>query len=92
MSILLEPYTPDTHMQNGGAEHFGWLIMEKAQIMRLSTNLLHKLQKKMIAATMYLYNQTLYTSNNWKSPYKLFYTYVFNKEEVTGPKKPNFTI
>lgn len=43
MSILLEPYTPDTHMQNGGAEHFDWLIMEKAQIMRLSTNLLYKL-------------------------------------------------
>lgn len=37
---------------------------------------------------MYLYNQTFYTSNNWKSLYKLFHTYVFDKKEIFRPKKP----
>ena len=43
VGISFEPCAPDTHAQNGGAERFGRLIMEKAQAMRLSTNLPHKL-------------------------------------------------
>ena len=36
---------------------------------------------------MYLYNQTPHVLNNWKSVYELFNTYVFNEEEVAGPRK-----
>ena len=48
--------------------------------------------EKIIAAATYLYNQTPRASSNWKSLYELFHTYVFDKEEVSGPKKPNSTI
>ena len=85
MDILFEPYAPNTMVQNSGAEHFGRLIMERARAIRLSTKLPHKLWR---ATATYLYNQNPRTSNNWKSPYELFHTYVFDKEEVAGPKKP----
>ncbi len=41
--ISLESYAPDTHAQNGDAERFGRLIMEKARAIRLSANLPYKL-------------------------------------------------
>ena len=88
MGISFEPCAPDTHAQNGSAERFGRLIMEKARAMRLSTNLPHKLWREIIAAATYLYNRTPRASNNWKSPYELFHTYVFDKEEVSGLRKP----
>ena len=37
--ISFEPFAPDTHAQNGDAEHFGRLIMEKLRAMHLSANL-----------------------------------------------------
>ena len=43
VGISFEPCASDTHAQNDGAEHFGCLIMKKAQSMRLSTNLPYKL-------------------------------------------------
>ena len=43
VGISLELCAPDTHAQNGGAERFGRLIVEKARAMRLSSNLPHKL-------------------------------------------------
>ncbi len=39
--IFFEPCPPDTHAQNGGAERFRRLIMEKAWEMCLPANLLH---------------------------------------------------
>ena len=90
VGITLELCAPDTHAQNGGAERFGRLIMEKARAMRLSANLPHKLWKKIVEAATYLYNRTLRASNDWKSPYEAFHTYVFDKEEVSGPRKPLF--
>ena len=62
--------------------------MEKARAMRLSANLPHKMWREIVTAAIYLYNQTPRLSNEWKSPYKAFYTYVFKKEEVFGPRKP----
>ena len=56
--------------------------------MRISTNLTYKLWREIIAAATYLYNQTPCASNDWKSSYKSFQTYVFDKEEVSGPRKP----
>ena len=88
MGISFEPCAPDTHAQNGGTECFGCLIMEKTQVMRLSINLPHKLWRKIIAAATYLYNWTLCALNNWKSLFELFHLYVFDKEEISGPKKP----
>ena len=87
MGILFEPCAPDIYAQNGGTERFCWLIIEKAHAMRLSTNLLYTLWKEIIAAATYLYNWTPRASNNWKFSYKLFHTYVFDKEEVTRLRK-----
>ena len=56
--------------------------------MRLSSNLPHKLWRKIIGIVNYLYNQTLCYSNDWKSPYEAFHTYVFEQEEVSEPRKP----
>ncbi len=88
VGISFELCTPDTHVQNRGAERFGRLIMEKAYAIRLFKNLPHKLWREIVAAATYLYNRTLRASNNWRSPYKVFHTYVFEKEEVSGPQKP----
>ena len=86
--IFFEPYAPDTNAQNGGAKRFGQLIMEKTRVIRLSVNLPHKLWREIVATTTHLYNQIPQASNNWKSPYEAFYSYVFNKIEVFGPQKP----
>lgn len=88
VGITFEACAPDTHAQNGGAERFGRLIMEKARAMRLSANLPHKLWREIVAAATYLYNRTPRASINWKSPYEAFHTYVYDKEEVSGPRKP----
>ena len=56
MEISFEPSILDTHAQNGGAERFGRLLMEKTHAMRLSANLPHKFWRKIVAATIYLYN------------------------------------
>ena len=86
--ITFEPSAPDTHAQNGRAERFGRLIMEKARAMRLSANLPHKLWREIISSATYLYNRTPRVSLDWKSPYEAFHTYVYDKEEVSGPRKP----
>ena len=86
--ISLELCAPDTHAQNGGAERFGRLIMEKARAMRLSANLSHKLWREIMGTAGYLYNQTSKQSNDWKSPYEAFYSFVFEQEGVSGPRKP----
>ena len=43
MGISFKSYAPDIYTQNGGIERFGRQIMEKAQVIRLSTSLSHKL-------------------------------------------------
>ena len=58
--------------------------------MRLSANLPHKLWRKIASTATYLYNQTPRASNDWKIPYKGFHSYVFDKEEVSSPRKPLF--
>lgn len=80
VSISFEPCAPDTHAQNGGTGRFGRLIMEKARAVRLYANLPHRLWREIIAAATYLYNRTPWASNDWKSPYEAFHTYVFNKK------------
>ena len=64
VGITLELCAPDTHAQNGGAERFGRLIVEKARAMRLSSNLPHKLWREIIGTANYLYNQTPRYSND----------------------------
>ena len=86
--ISFEPCAPDTHSQNGGAERFGRSIMEMARAMRLSANLPHRLWREIVSTATYLYNRTPRASNNWKSPYEAFHSYVFDKEKVSGPRKP----
>lgn len=39
---------------------------------------------------IYLYNQIARASNNWKSLYKIFYNYVFNKKKIFGLQKQLF--
>ena len=88
VGISLELCAPDTHAQNGGAERFGRLIIEKARAMRLSGNLPHKLWREIVGTAGYLYNRTPRQSNDWKSPYEAFHTFVFEQEAISGPRKP----
>lgn len=83
--IIFQPSTPDTHAQNGRAERFEKLIIEKARAMRLSANLPYKLWREIISSATYLYNRTPRVSLDWKSPYEAFHIYVYDKEEVSGP-------
>ena len=62
--------------------------MEKAQAMRLSANLPHKLWREIVSTAIYLYIQTPQALNDWKSPYEAFHSYVFGKEKVSGAQKP----
>ena len=57
--------------------------------MRLLANLPHKLWREIVSMATYLYNQILQASNDWKSSYEAFHSYVFGKEEVSGPQKPH---
>ncbi len=57
--------------------------------MRLSANLPQKLWREIVSTATYLYNRTSRASNDWKSPYKAFHSYVFDKEEVFGSRKPH---
>lgn len=88
VGITFEPCAPDTHAQNGVAERFGRLIMEKARAMRLSAGLPHRLWREIVGAAAYLYNRTPREALDWKSPYEVFHTYIWDKEGVTGPRKP----
>ena len=88
VEISLELFAPDTHAQNGKTERFGRLIVEKAWAMQLSANLSHKLWQKIIGTVTYLYNWTPRHSNDWKSSYEVFHTYIFEQEGVSGPQKP----
>ena len=56
--------------------------------MRLSAKLPHKLWREIIGTASYLYNRTLRASNDWKSPYEAFHTFVFDQKSVSGPRKP----
>lgn len=56
--------------------------------MRLSANLPHKLWREIVITAIYLYNKMPQASNGWSSSYKTFYIYVFDKEEVSNPRKP----
>lgn len=64
VGILFEPYALDIYIQNDGVKRFSCLIIEKVWIIRLFTNLLYKLWEEIIAAAIYLYNQTFCASNN----------------------------
>ena len=64
VGILFEPPAPNTHTQNGVAERFGRLIMEKICTMTLSANLPHTLWREIVAAATYFYNRTPRASNN----------------------------
>ena len=80
----------DIHAQNGRPERFSRLIIEKTCAMKLSANLPHRFWREIIFTVIYLYNHILQAFNNWKLPYQAFYTYVFDKKKVSGPKKPFF--
>ncbi len=41
-----------------------------------------------MSTATYLYNRTPRASNDWKSSYEAFHSYVFDKEEVSGTRKP----
>ena len=87
-NISFEPFGLDTNVQNGVAERFRQLIIEKAREMRLSANIEHKFWRKIVSLATYLYNWTPQASIDWKSPYEAFHCYVFDNEEVSVPQKP----
>jgi hypothetical protein len=88
--IIIEPSAPDTQAQNGGAERSGGVNKEKARAMRLDANLSWELWPEVTRAAVYLYNRTPNYSNNWKTPYEIFFTRVaFSNGIVTSLRKPN---
>jgi hypothetical protein len=90
--ITLEPSAPDTQAQNGGAERSGGVIKDKARAMRLDAHLPWQHWPEITRAATYLYNRTPRRSNNWKSPYELFFTTaLLYKGVVTEPRKPNLS-
>ncbi len=86
--IPFELCAPDTHAQNSDAERFKRLIIQKGGEMRLSAYLPHKLWRAIMFTAKYLYNQTSRASNDEISLYKAFDSYLFDKEEASGPQKP----
>ena len=86
-SISFKLCALDTHSQNGGTKRFGWSIIEKVCAMHLLANLLHRFWRKIVSTATYLYNHILRALNNWKSPYKAFYSYVFDQKKVSSPQK-----
>jgi len=90
--IIVEPSAPDTQAQNGGAERSGGVNKEKARAMRLDANLSWELWPEITRAAVYLYNRTPNYSNNWKTPYEIFFTRIaFSNGIVTSLRKPNLS-
>ena len=88
--IVVEPSAPYTQAQNGGAERSGGVNKEKARAMRLDANLSWELWPEVTRAAVYLYNRTPNYTNNWKTPYEIFFTRVaFSNGIVTSLRKPN---
>jgi hypothetical protein len=88
--ITVEPSAPDTQAQNGSAERSGGVNKEKSRAMRLDANLPWELWPEITRAGVYLYNRTPNYTNNWKTPYEIFFTHVaFNNGVVTSLRKPN---
>ena len=56
--------------------------------MRLDANLLQELQLEVTQAAVYLYNRTLNYVNQWKTPYKVFFTYASQTSRIVTLKKP----
>lgn len=89
-SIILEPSSPDTQAQNGGAERSGGVIKDKARTMRLDANLPFELWPEIVRSAVYLHNRTPKYSHGWKSPYEVFFTTAsLYNGVITPPRKPN---
>ncbi|KJZ71835.1 hypothetical protein HIM_06271 [Hirsutella minnesotensis 3608] len=56
--ISAEPSAPNTQAQNGGAERFGGIVIEKARKMRIAAKLPHDLWKETVEAACYVWNRT----------------------------------
>lgn len=90
--ITLEPSTPYTQEQNGGAERLGGVIKEKARAMRAGAKLPHFLWSEITRSAVYLYNRTPNYTNNWKSPYETFHTRLAYRDGVViDHRKPDQT-
>ncbi|RYP30088.1 hypothetical protein DL768_011201 [Monosporascus sp. mg162] len=86
--ILVEPSAPYTHAQNGGAERSGGVVMEKARAIRIGSKLPHNLWKKPVSCAAYLHNRTPTAALKWKTPYKVVYTHMAEKDGISGPRTP----
>lgn len=87
--VRLEPSSPYTPAQNGGAEISGHLIKVKARAMRTSARLPEYLWVEVYRAATYLYNRTPKYMHNWRTPYDKFHTYVAQRDGiVVESRKP----
>jgi hypothetical protein len=60
--------------------------------MRLDANLSWELWLEVTRAAVYLYNRTPNYSNNWKTPYEIFFTYTaFSNGRINLLRKPNLS-
>jgi hypothetical protein len=74
--VRIEPSTPNTPAQNGGAERSGGVIASKARAMRAGVRLPEELWPEIVRAAVYLNNRTPKYAYKWKTPYDRFHTYV----------------
>jgi hypothetical protein len=60
--------------------------------MRLDANLSWELWPEVTRAAVYLYNRTPNYSNNWKTPYEIFFTHTaFSNGRITSLRQPNLS-
>lgn len=93
-SIQLEPSSPYTQAQNGGAERSGGVVKEKARAMRIGAKLPHNLWPEINKTAVYLYNRTPNYGKDlpstWSTPYERFHTAnSFAKGIVIHDRRPD---
>jgi len=90
--LKVEPSTPDTQSQNGGAKRSGGVIKEKGCAMHASAKFPGFLWPEISRMAVYLYNRTPKYLYYWKSLYKRFFTRMAHREGVVVDRqKPEQT-
>ena len=78
----MEPSTPYTQSQNGGAERSGGVVKEKARAMTQGAHLPSDLWREVTRAAVYLLNRTPRYQYYWKILYERLHLFVSNRDGV----------
>lgn len=91
LGIVIEPSSPNTPAQNGGAERSGGVIMSRARAMRAHAKLPKFLHFETLGAAVYLNNRTPKQSLGWRTPYEVFHTYFYRRQGLKITDKKPYT-